>query len=120
MANTTGPQLPDFLRPAAPAGGNVRNLHLTRRGKVRRSQLLAPSGRRPWYRRPLLGCAKPTDLLLLLLLLTTAAYVTHDLRSTGRLTDAPAAAPAAKPKAVSSNDAPTTATTYANGLDTGP
>lgn len=113
MANTTGPQLPDFLRPAAPANGSqqVHDLQLTPRGKVRR--------RTPWYRRPLLGCAKPTDLLALAVLLAAAAYITADLRSTGRQPmPTPQQAPATK--ATAAPGAATSSTTYANGLGTGP
>lgn len=84
---TSGPQLPPFL----PTSRTIRTLRLTRNGKPRR--------RRPWHQLPVFGCIKVVDVLLLGLLLTLGAYVTHDLRSTGRQ--------------------PTPAT-YANGLGTGP
>lgn len=112
MANTTGPQLPAFLCPVARASASqqqVHDLQLTRRGKVRR---------RPWYRRPLLGCAKPTDLLALVVLLAAAAYITADMRSTGRQPQpTPQQAPATKPIAA---PGAATSSTYANGLGTGP
>jgi hypothetical protein len=87
---TSGPQLPPFL-PTSRTSRTIRTLRLTRNGKPRR--------RRPWHQLPVFGCIKVVDVLLLGLLLTLGAYVTHDLRSTGRQ--------------------PTPAT-YANGLGTGP
>jgi len=90
---TSGPQLPPFLPTSRTSRTirTIRTLRLTRNGKPRR--------RRPWHQLPVFGCIKVVDVLLLGLLLTLGAYVTHDLRSTGRQ--------------------PTPAT-YANGLGTGP
>jgi hypothetical protein len=114
---TTGPQLPN-LRPKQL--NQVLTTHQDAVGRVKRTR------KRPWHRRPVLGCLKPTDLLGLALLLGTCAYVTYDLRATGRgpMPGGPIAlpqvAPPAAPPQPTSRKGQGQGLTYANGLGTGP